>query len=63
MAWMAIRQCFTLRICFQSQVYVRGVCGGQSGTKTGFLRTALVFDYEYHYTSAPVLFTVLLRRT
>lgn len=63
MAWMVSRQSFTRRICFQSQVYVCDFYGGQSGTKTGFPRTTLVLPFEYLYTIAPHLFTILLRKT
>jgi hypothetical protein len=56
MAWIVSRQPFTLRIYFQSQVYVRGICVGRSGTKIGFPRTTLVFPFEYHYTIYSLLF-------
>ena len=49
MSWMVSRQSFTLRFCFQSQVYVCGIRGGQIGTKTGFPHTTSVFPCEYHY--------------
>ena len=61
MARMVSRQTSILKICFQSQVYVCGICGGQSGTRTGVPRTTLVFPYGCHYTNAPHLFTFLLR--
>jgi hypothetical protein len=43
----------------QTQGRSRGICGGQSGTETGFSPFTSVFPYQYHPTIAPYVFAHL----
>jgi hypothetical protein len=39
----------------RSRVSLCGICGGQSGTGTGFFQSTSVFPFQFHSTGAPLL--------
>jgi hypothetical protein len=54
MAQAVSRRPLTAEAQVRFQVSPRGICGGQSGTGTGFSPITLVFPCQLHSTSAPL---------
>jgi hypothetical protein len=55
MAQAVSRRPLTAEARVRSRVSPCGVCGGQSGTGTGFFSELSVFPCEFHSTGAPLL--------
>jgi hypothetical protein len=55
MAQAVSRRPLTAEARFQSRVSPCGICGGQSGTGTGFSLSTSVFPCPFHSTGAPLL--------
>ena len=55
MAQAVSRRPVTADARVRSRVSPRGICGGQSGTGTGFLPSTSVFPCQFHSTGAPLL--------
>jgi hypothetical protein len=55
MAQAVSRRPVTAEERFRSPVSLYGICGGQSGTGTGFSPTTLVFPCQFLSTGAPLL--------
>jgi hypothetical protein len=49
------RRLLTAEARFRSRVGSYGICGGQSGTGTGFSPSTSVFPCQFHSTGAPLL--------
>jgi hypothetical protein len=49
------RRTLTAEARVRSRISQCGVCGGQSGTGTGFSPSTSVFPCEFHSTGAPLL--------
>jgi hypothetical protein len=54
MAQAVSRQPLTAEARVRSRVGSCGICGGQSGTGTGFSPSTLVFPCQFHSTGAPL---------
>jgi hypothetical protein len=54
MAQAVSRRPLTAEVWVRSQVDPCGVCGGQSGTGTGFSPSTSVFFCQFHSTGAPL---------
>jgi hypothetical protein len=54
MAQAVSRRSLTAEARIQSRVSPCGICGGQSGTETGFSRSTLVFPCQFHSTGRPL---------
>jgi hypothetical protein len=54
MAQAVSRRPLTAEVRVQSQVYPCGICGGQSGTGTGFPPGTSAFLCQLHSTGAPL---------
>jgi hypothetical protein len=54
MAQAVSRRPLTAEARVRSRVGQRGICGGQSGTGTGFSPSILVFSFQFHSTCAPL---------
>ena len=54
MAQAVSRRRLTAEARVQSRVSQCGVCGGQSGTGTGFSPSNLVFPCQFHSTGVPL---------
>jgi hypothetical protein len=54
MAQAVNRRPHTAEARFRSRVSICGVCGGQSGTGTGFSPSTPVFPCQFHSTGAPL---------
>jgi hypothetical protein len=52
MAQVVSRRPFTAEARVRARVNPRGICGGQSGTETGFSPNSSVFPCQYHSTVA-----------
>jgi hypothetical protein len=52
MAQVVSRRSPTAEARVHARVNPCGICGGQSGTGTGFSPSSLVFPCQYHYTVA-----------
>jgi hypothetical protein len=48
------RRPLTAETWVRSRVGTRGICGGQSGTGTGFSPSTSVFSCQFHSTGAPL---------
>jgi hypothetical protein len=55
MAQAVSRRPPTAEARFRSRISPCGICGGQSGTGSGFSRSASVFPCQFHSTSTPLL--------
>jgi hypothetical protein len=54
MAPAVSRQPLTAEARVRSRVSLCGICGGQSGTWTGFSPSTSVFPFQFHSTGAPL---------
>jgi hypothetical protein len=54
MAQAVSRRPLTAEARVRSRVSPCGICGGQSGTGTGFSPSTSVFPYQFHSTGAPL---------
>jgi hypothetical protein len=54
MAQAVSRRPLTAEARVRPQVGPCGICGGQSGTGTGFSPSTSVFPCQFHYTGAPL---------
>ena len=54
MAQAVSRRPLTAEARVRSRVCPCGICGGQSGTGTGFSTSTLVFSCQFHSTGAPL---------
>jgi hypothetical protein len=55
MAQAVSRRPLTAEVRFRSRVSPCGICGGQSGTGTGFSSSTLVFPCQFYSVGAPLL--------
>jgi hypothetical protein len=46
---------YMVSLRFRSRVSPCGICGGQSGTGTGFSPSTSAFPCQFHFTGAPLL--------
>jgi hypothetical protein len=55
MAQVVSRRPLTAEARVRSRLSPCGICGGQSGNRTGFSPNTLVFPSQFHSTGAPLL--------
>jgi hypothetical protein len=55
MAPAVSRRPLTAKVRVGPRVSLCEICGGQSGTGTGFSPSTLVFSCQFHFTGAPLL--------
>jgi hypothetical protein len=53
MAWAVSRRPLTAEVQVRARVNTCGICGGPSGTGTGFSPSSAAFPCQYHSTVAP----------